>query len=87
VNIRFIRERNFDKQLQRITKSYRRMDELDEAIEWALARKPDAFFNIFEDFYVWKTERLISDIPQLRILYRWDKPDTVILISVEVITE
>ena len=62
------------------------MDELDRAVEWALHRKPKRFYNICDDFYLWKTDRLIPEIPQLRILYRYDEEQhTVYLIAADVV--
>jgi hypothetical protein len=84
----FVRENKFDKQLKLIAKSYRRMDELDRAIEWGLSHDPKQFYNFCRDFYIWKTERLVVDLPQLRILYQYiESQNTVILIAIEEVTE
>jgi hypothetical protein len=68
----FVREPGFDAAVAALTKNHRRMHELDEAIEWGLLRKPDHFYNIAEDYYLWKTEKLVDGVPQLRILYRYN---------------
>ena len=82
----FVREKAFDTKIKSIAKSYRRMDELDHAIEWGLERNPKQFYNICDDFYLWKTDRLIKGIPQLRILYRYVET-TIYLVAVDLIPE
>jgi hypothetical protein len=85
---KFIREAAFDSKINSIAKDYRRMHELDLAIEWGLQRNPKQFYNIREDFYLWKTDRLIDDVPQLRILYRFDEKEaTVYLIEADEIKD
>ena len=82
----FIRERKFDSKLKLISKSYRRLDELDRAIEWALQHNPKQFYNICGEFYVWKTEGTFKEFPQLRILYRFSESENmIILIDAEMV--
>jgi hypothetical protein len=82
----FIREKAFDSRIQSISKTYRRMDELDRAIEWALQRNPKRFYNISDDFYLWKMDHIIPEIPQLRILYRYDEGcNSIYLIAVDIV--
>jgi hypothetical protein len=69
----FVRESGFDASIAALTKTHARMHELDEAIEWGLMHAPEHFFNIQDDFYLWKTARLVDGLPQLRILYRYNK--------------
>jgi hypothetical protein len=60
------------------------MDELDRAIEWGLSHNPKQFYNICDEFYLWKTDKLIDEIPQLRILYKYiEAARTVYLIAVD----
>ena len=80
----FVRESVFDSKIKEIARSYERMHEFDQAIEWGLERNPKQFYNICEDFYLWKTERLVSEIPQLRILYRYvESEKTVYFVAVD----
>ncbi len=80
-----IREKEFDSQLEEICTRYQRMSELDHAIDWALSRKPHSFRHISGDYYLWVTEKLISDdFPKVKILYKVDDVNrTVVLISIE----
>lgn len=79
----FVREKIFDKEIKRIAGSYSRMHELDLAIEWALGHDPKHFFNVKEDYYLWKTERLLADVPQLIILYKYiESENKVVFIAV-----
>ena len=82
IPVEFVRERKFDEQIKLITKSYRRMDELDQAIEWALQHNPKRFKNVQGDYYIWRTQRIAADIPQLVILYQYLEAESkVIFIS------
>jgi len=47
------------------------MHEFDLAIEWAISHNPKQFFNICEDYYIWKTERITAAVPQLIIVYKY----------------
>jgi hypothetical protein len=59
------------------------MNELDLAIEWAISHNPKRFFNICEDYYIWKTERIIADVPQIIIVYQFIESESkVIFVSV-----
>jgi hypothetical protein len=83
-----IREVSFDEKLAKIAQNYSRLDELDIAIDWGLCRKPDAFFNIEKDFYLWKMERISDNFPQLIIVYHYDMAkNTVTLIDVDEIKD
>ena len=58
------------------------MDEFDLAIEWAISHNPKQFPNICEDYYIWKTERVIISLPQLIIIYQFIESESkVIFIS------
>ena len=60
------------------------MDELELAIEWALSHDPRRFYNIFGDFYVWKTQNAFENFPQLRILYQYiEEENKIVLIDLE----
>jgi hypothetical protein len=88
--LRFVRESKFDAKIKLIAETYQRMDELDQAIEWGLSRNPKRFNHICADFYLWKTEKLIGDIPQLRILYRYaetETPKTIYLVEADVVDD
>jgi hypothetical protein len=82
---KIIREPDFDRKILEIAGNFKRLKELDDAIDWALARKPHYFNEITNEFYYWVTEQLTNDqFPQLKILYRIvDSEKTVYLIDVE----
>jgi hypothetical protein len=78
-----IREHAFDESLAKIAKDYKRLDALDLAIDWALARDPAQFPKSKEDFYLWRMEQASDSIPPLLILYRFVAEEkTVYLINV-----
>jgi hypothetical protein len=84
IALKFVREKAFDSKIKTISRTYRRMDELDRAIEWGLSHNPKQFYNICDEFYLWKTDKLIDEIPQLRILYKYiEAARTVYLIAVD----
>jgi hypothetical protein len=46
------------------------MNDLDEAIDWALSRNPKFFEKLDDEYYYWITDKWeYNDIPQLRIFY------------------
>lgn len=85
-----IREAEFDSVSKKIAGSYARLDDLDNAIDWALSRftrKMDEFYLLGEDKYLWKTEKVLG-FPKLRILFRFDEAaNTIYLVSLEEIIE
>ncbi len=83
-----IRESEFDTQIEELTGDYTRMDDLDNAIDWALEKNSindtEVFLNIEGDYYLWVTEEFYSlDIPKVRILYKYDGNYTINLLSIE----
>lgn len=79
-----VREITYDQQLEKIAGNFKRLDELDEAIEWGLSHGPTNFFNIEGEFYLWKMEKISEHFPQLRIIYRYSVAEnTVYLIAVD----
>ena len=64
-----IREPSFDKSITKIAGSLSRLYELDEAIDWQLARDPLCFYNMSNGYYLWKTDELSEDFPSLRLVY------------------
>src|SRR5688572_27247401 len=82
-----VREKSFDEQINLIARNYTRMGELDNAIDWALGRKPTKIPNIVKisyDYYLWVTDEFYKiDIPMVRILYKVDQANkTVYLLSI-----
>jgi hypothetical protein len=82
-----VREKSFDEQIKIIARNYSRMGELDQAIDWALCRKPTRIPNIVKvsyHYYLWVTDEFYNlDIPMVRILYMVDQPNkTVYLLSI-----
>ena len=73
-----VREPQYEASIADIAPNYARLDELEAAIDWALARDPTRFYNIAEDFYLWKMEQMSDDIPSLLILYRYNPEEDVI---------
>jgi hypothetical protein len=55
------------------------MHEFDLAIEWAISHNPKQFPNICDDYYIWKTERVISDIPQIVIIYQYIESESKVV--------
>jgi hypothetical protein len=82
-----IREVDFDDKVKIITKNYKRMNDLDNAIDWALSRNPKALEVFNDEFYYWVTERWENkEIPQLRIFYHInEKKHIVTLIDITTI--
>jgi len=80
-----IRTEDFIQNLHEISKRYGRVTELNNAIEWALARKPHKFNNIANDFYFWITGELSNPaLPKVKIVYRiLEDSDTVMLLTIE----
>lgn len=61
------------------------MTELNQVIDWTLARKPHIFNQIIGEFYFLKTEELANpQFPDVKILYRIIEQDfKVVLIDIE----
>jgi hypothetical protein len=66
-----VREKTFDKKIQSLAKSYSRLDDVDNAIDFALQRCPERFNKIDGDFYWWKFDSTTTGFPQLIITYRF----------------
>jgi hypothetical protein len=71
--------------LNQLTKRYGRLVELNDAIEWALSRKPHYFDKVANDIYLWITQGLMSDdFPIVKIIYRIiEDKNTVVIITIE----
>ena len=73
VPLQFIREEQFDNFFRGLAESYPRLHELDLAIEWALSRDPERFYRVEPDYFLWKLDDVIRGLPQIEILYRYDR--------------
>jgi len=82
---RVIKTEDYVQNLHELSKQYGRLTELNDAIEWALARMPHKFNNIANDFYFWVTEELANpDFPKVKIVYRiLESSSTVTLLTIE----
>ena len=80
-----VRENSFEAKMQALIKDFSRLAELEGALDWALARKPHSFNQLFNDIYFIVTEDLGEfGIPSLRILYLIDSADKkVILLDID----
>jgi hypothetical protein len=80
-----IRESSFQKKIDLFKIDHSRLAEFESALDWALARKPHSFNQLFNDTYFLVTEDLGEfGIPSLRILYPIDSvKKTVLLIDVD----
>ena len=80
-----IKENNYDEQLLIISKNFMRFDELDNAIDWAMARahrKLDEFFEVKANTYIYRTDRTIN-FPLLVVLFEYDESkNTITVLSV-----
>src|SRR4051812_26780703 len=78
-----IRQPAFDDALARIAGDYKRLHELDSAIDWALVRDPKRFFGMADGYHLWKMDKISPHFPQLRIIYSYDEwKHEIILIAV-----
>ena len=79
------RTEEFIRKSQEIKKSYKRVTDLINAIDWALERKPHIFTQVSGEFYLLKTSELSNpDFPLLKILYRViQEKNIVVLIDIE----
>lgn len=69
-----IREPAFDEKMMLIAKNYERLDDLDSAIDWQLARNPKEFDNIEDTpLYLWRFAPVLDGFPQLVIIFRFDE--------------
>jgi hypothetical protein len=80
-----VRETSFETQMQTLANDFSRLAELETALDWALARRPHSFTQLFNDVYFIVTEDLGEfGIPSLRILYLIDSANKqVILLDVD----
>lgn len=80
-----IRETSFQIKIEVLIKDFARLAEFESALDWALARKPHSFTQVFGDTYILVTEDLGEfNIPSLRILYLIDEAERkVILIDID----
>ena len=82
------RTAEFDSAIMEIAKDYKRLDIIDNAIDWGLARAPSHLFTrAFKNYYFWVTEATVAS-PQLRLLFEYtDSTDTVHLVAAELIPD
>lgn len=83
-----VRETSFDEQVLHLCKTHHRINELDNAIDWALRRKPHKIPNVIKfppNHFLWVTDEFYnSDIPMVRILYRIDFENNIVtLLSIQ----
>ncbi len=80
-----IKSEEFIEQFNSVAKRFPRALELNNMIEWQLARNPHAFERINNDYYHWITEESINpDIPTIKVLYRIiTEQNKIILLSIE----
>jgi len=82
------RERLFESEFLEISKKYSRIADIEMAIDWFLCRghsnsKFVAELDGHPNHFLWKTDLVHHDFPQLLILYRVDYEEEVVcLISV-----
>jgi hypothetical protein len=78
------RTEQFIRKCQDLKKSYSRVQELIQSIDWHLSRKPHYFSNISGDYYVLKTGLLSNpQFPQLSVLYLInEEEDSIMLIDI-----
>jgi hypothetical protein len=83
-----IREKSFQEKFELLVGDHQRLLEVESAIDWALARRPHSFTQIFTDTYLLVTEDLGEfGIPPLRILYMVDNTERkVLLVDVDLKT-
>jgi hypothetical protein len=74
----FVREPQFDNFFKQLAGSYPRLHELDVAIEWALSRDPERFYQIAEGYFLWKFDDVIPGLPQIEILYKYDPEENIV---------
>lgn len=80
-----IREQEYEENLHAMARDTHRMDEIDSALDWALARGPVYFYQVDEEHYLYKNEGLYH-FPDFRVLYRYDKINhRIFLLSIEAI--
>lgn len=85
------RSKEFDTFIQAIAKSYTRLNELDEAIDHAMMRfdpnnpelKP-IFISIGNSRFIYVMDDVYTpQFPQLRIVFEYIPPHTIVLIAAE----
>jgi len=82
-----IREESYEEALRNLPNTFHRLEELDEAIDWGLARGPEMFDQIEDDYYTWKTEKMVN-FPAVRIFFTFDSEFHIVhLVDIQVITE
>ncbi len=83
------REHVFEEEFSKIAKKYSRIADVESAIDWFLCRGYDnkkfvAELEAHENHFLWKTDLVHQDFPQLLILYKVDYDnEEVCLISVK----
>lgn len=75
-----IRELEFDKKIQSLAKSYKRLDDIDHCIDLALQRCPQRFNKIDDTHYWWKLDYVGDGFPQLVIVYQFLEAEGKVLL-------
>lgn len=65
---------------------FRRLDDVLDGIMWGLGRSPGQFFNVTGSLWVAKTDPF-PGAPRIRVWFKWDGTEEVILLSIELITD
>lgn len=75
----------FIRQSQEIRKDYERFQQLLDAVDWALQRKPHSFSNVSGNFYLLKTKELPNpEFTQFKVLYNiLEEEKIVVLINID----
>ena len=82
-----IKEHAYDSSIIRISGTFDRMHELDEAIEWAVIRaikkSPERFVPLHSSNaeivgFIWKFQGISRHFPSLVVSFAWSQKDTLI---------
>jgi hypothetical protein len=77
----FVREWQFDKFFEELAESYPRLHEIDLGIEWFLSRAVERFPEIEQGYRLWKFDDVIPGIPQVEILYSYDREKNIVYLK------
>lgn len=82
-----IREASYEASLATARgKGIARIHDLEEMIDWALARDPERFYQRENNFYIWKTEKISDQIPQVVVAYEYRADESnVYLIDIQIL--
>lgn len=72
-----VRDDEYLSEIDVLEQTFTRVQELDDAITWALERKPlniPGSLNITGNWFIWTTEEFfVINMPKLRIIYEVDE--------------